>query len=63
MVRLEKGMRKLIKFGSILGVTCLTATLVLAVVYEITRPKIEAQVTKEESLALKKIMPTADSFA
>lgn len=55
-------MSKLIKFGSILGVTCLVATLVLAVTYEITRPKIEAELKREESAALKEILPGADTF-
>lgn len=50
------------KFGMILGVICLAATLVLAVTYEMTKPKIEAQMKAEESEALKKIMPSAGSF-
>ena len=53
---------QLVKFGLILGVICLAATFVLAVTYEITKPKIEAQLKREEDAALKAIMPLADSF-
>lgn len=62
MVRLEEDMNQLVKFGLILGVICLAATLVLAVTYEVTRPKIAEQLRQEEQNALKKIMPRADSF-
>jgi electron transport complex protein RnfG len=55
-------MSQLIKFGLILGVICLAATLVLAVTYEVTKPKIEEQLKNEERSALKSIMPSADSF-
>ncbi len=55
-------MSQLVKFGLILGVICLAATLVLAVTYEVTRPKIEEQLKIEEQRALKSIMPSADSF-
>lgn len=55
-------MNQLIRFGIILGVICLAATLVLAVTYEVTKPKIEEQLRKEEAAALKEIMPSADSF-
>jgi len=55
-------MSQLIKFGLILGVICLAATLVLAVTYEVTKPKIEEQLKVEERAALKSIMPSADSF-
>ena len=56
-------MSQLIKFGLILGVICLAATLVLAVAYEVTKPKIEEQRKMEEQNALKSIMPSADSFS
>lgn len=56
-------MNQLARFGVMLGSICLAATLVLAVTYEITRPRIEAQLKKEENDALKAIMPSADSFA
>ncbi len=51
------------KFGIVLGVICLTATLVLAVTYQITRPKIEDELKREEQEALKAILPDADRFA
>lgn len=56
-------MSQLLKFGLILGVICLAATLVLAVTYEVTRPKIEEQLKAEEQSALKAIVPGADVFA
>jgi electron transport complex protein RnfG len=56
-------MNQLAKFGIILGAICLAATLVLAVTYEVTRPKIEAQLKQEEQAALKAIIPSADSFS
>jgi len=55
-------MKELIKFGLILGIICLVATLVLAVTYEVTKPKIEAQSKRGENAALKEIMPDAASF-
>ncbi len=63
MVWLEEGMNQLTKFGLILGAICLAATLVLAVTYEVTKPKIEEQLKIEEENALKSIMPSADSFS
>ena len=62
MVWLEESMSQLVKFGLILGVICLAATLVLAVTYEVTKPKIEKQLKMEEENALRSIMPSADSF-
>lgn len=56
-------MNQLLKFGIILGTICLAATLVLAVTYEVTRPKIEEQMKIEEQEALKAILPEADNFA
>lgn len=55
-------MNQLVRFGLILGVICLAATLVLAVTYEVTKPRIEEQLKREESEALKTIMPEADTF-
>ena len=55
-------MKQLIKFGLILGIICLLATLVLALTYEVTKPKIEAQTKTEEQAALNNILPEADSF-
>ena len=55
-------MNQLVKFGLILGVICLAATIVLAVTYEVTKPRIEAELKAEERNALKAIIPSADSF-
>jgi electron transport complex, RnfABCDGE type, G subunit len=55
-------MNQLVKFGLTLGAICLAATLVLAVTYEVTRPKIELQLKTEEQSALRSIMPSAESF-
>lgn len=48
MVWLEESMNQLVKFGLILGVICLAATLVLAVTYEVTKPKIEEQLKRKK---------------
>lgn len=55
-------MNQLVRFGLVLGIICLLATLVLALTYEVTRPKIERQLKLEEDAALKAIVPEADSF-
>jgi electron transport complex protein RnfG len=55
-------MNQLIKFGFILGVICLSATLVLALTYQVTKPKIDAELKREEQEALKQILPEADNF-
>ncbi len=55
-------MNQLLKFGLVLGIICLVATLVLAVTHEVTKPMIDAQGRSEEEAALKQIMPDADSF-
>ena len=55
-------MGQLMRFGLILGAICLLATLVLAVTYEITKPKIDEQFRLEEQEALELILPEADSF-
>ena len=55
-------MNQIVKFGLILGVICLAATLILAFTYEITKPKIDEEMRREEQEALKTIMPEADSF-
>ncbi len=55
-------MNQMARFGLILGIICLIATLVLAVTYEITRPKIAEQLRQEEQAALKNIIPDAGSF-
>lgn len=55
-------MNQTVKFGLILGLICLMATLVLSATYEITKPKIDEQLRREEQAALKAILPEADSF-
>src|SRR3989338_1796166 len=55
-------MNQMIRFGLILAVICLTATLVLAVTYQVTKPKIDEELRVEEAAALKIILPEADSF-
>lgn len=55
-------MNNLFKFGLILGAICLAATLVLAVTYEVTKPKIEEQLKIEEQEALRSVMPSGGSF-
>ncbi len=55
-------MNQMVRFGAILGVICLLATLVLAATYQVTKPKIDAQMRLEEETALKAILPDADSF-
>src|SRR3989338_2421048 len=66
MVWLEEGMKtnanQMVKFGLILSAICLTATLVLAMTYEVTKPKIAEKLKAEEKSALKAILPEADSF-
>ena len=53
---------QMVKFGLILAVICLSATLVLAVTYQVTKPKIDEELRAEEEAALKIILPEADSF-
>lgn len=55
-------MNQMVRFGLILGAICLAATLVLAVTYEVTKPKIAAVLKQEEDAALKKVLPPADLF-
>ncbi len=55
-------MNQLFKFGLILSLICFIATLVLAVTYQITSPKIEEQKRIEEKEALQVVMPQAASF-
>jgi len=52
----------MIRFGLVLGVICLVATLVLAAVHEVTKPKIEEQARIEREAALKEVSPGADTF-
>lgn len=62
MVWVGEKMNQLFKFGIILGTICLTATMVLALTYQVTKPKIEGQFRMEEQAALSQILPEADSF-
>jgi electron transport complex protein RnfG len=55
-------MNQLLRFGLILGVICLAATLVLAVTYHITKPEIDKKLREEEQEALMLIIPEADFF-
>lgn len=55
-------MNQLVKFGLILGIICLAATLVLALTYEVTKPKIDEQFRIEEKESLEIIMPGTDNF-
>lgn len=55
-------MNQLVRFGLILALICFVATFVLAVTYEVTKPKIEEKLRIEEEDALKAIVPDADSF-
>lgn len=45
-----------------MGFICLIATFILAFTHEITKPKIEEQIRREEEAALKAILPEADYF-
>lgn len=55
-------MKQLLKFGLILCGICLLATLVLAVTYQVTKPKIAEQLRLEEKEAFESILPQADTF-
>jgi len=55
-------MKQMIRFGLILGAICLIATLVLAAVHEVTKPKIEEQMRIEKESAMKEVSPGADTF-
>ena len=56
-------MVKLIRSGLVLAAFCMIAALVLAVTYEITKPKVGEQLKREEESVLRSIMPSADSFS
>lgn len=55
-------MKEMVKYGIILGVICFLASAVLAVVNNVTEPKIKAQKEKEENLALKEVVSKAVTF-
>ncbi|MBM3252977.1 MAG: RnfABCDGE type electron transport complex subunit G [Candidatus Omnitrophica bacterium] len=52
----------MIKFGVILMAICFIASLVLALVYQITQPVIASQRSREELALLKEVLPTANKF-
>lgn len=52
----------MIRYGIILLVICLCASLVLSFTYKMTQSRIEAQMTADEKEALKDVFPTATSF-
>ena len=51
-----------VRYTLILGVICLVASVLLSVVYSLTRPKILYQKALEEQESLKDVLPAADSF-
>ena len=55
-------MKETFKYALILGLICFLASSVLAVVNSLTEPIIKAQKEKEESLALKELLPQAAVF-
>jgi len=52
----------MIRYGLILLLICLCASLVLSVTYKITQARIEEQLTAEEKEALKDVFPQAATF-
>ena len=52
----------MIRYGLVLMVICLSASLVLALSYELTKGKIEQQRLDEINRSLKAIFPDADSY-
>jgi Na+-translocating ferredoxin:NAD+ oxidoreductase subunit G len=55
-------MNQMMRFGIVLGVICLSATLVLALTYQVTKPKIDEELKREEQEALRIIFPDAEVF-
>jgi electron transport complex protein RnfG len=51
-----------VRYAVILGAICLAASALLAVVYNVTRPKILLQKSLEEQSALKEVFPAAENF-
>ena len=52
----------MIRYGLILLIICLCASLVLSLTYKVTQAKIEAQLTADEKTALKGVFEGATSF-
>lgn len=55
-------MKELIRFGIILAVICIVASASLAVVYSVTKIKIQEQARLEEEASLKQVMPQGLNF-
>jgi electron transport complex protein RnfG len=55
-------MKEMVKYGTILGLICLSSSGILAVVNSVTAPKIAAQELQIEQAALQNVMPTGASF-
>ncbi len=55
-------MKDLTRYGLILGIICFLASGVLAVVNNITEPRIQIQKEKKENSALKEVMPDSADF-
>ena len=52
----------MIRYGLILFIICLCASLILSFTYKVTQAKIEAQLTADEKTALKEVFAPATSF-
>ncbi|MCK9594268.1 MAG: RnfABCDGE type electron transport complex subunit G [Candidatus Omnitrophica bacterium] len=55
-------MRALLRYGLILGLICLVATGLLAIVNRLTLPQITIQLNRETEKSLKEVLPEAASF-
>ncbi|TAN61058.1 FMN-binding protein [bacterium] len=55
-------MREMLKYGLILGFICFLSSSVLAIVNNVTEPKIRQQKEKEESSAFNELMPESLRF-
>ena len=55
-------MNQLVRFGLILALICMIASLILSVTYKFTKPVIDERMREEEKAALALIMPDADKF-
>lgn len=58
----KSGVKEMLKYGFILGFTCFLSSLVLAIVNNVTEPKIRQQKEKEESSAFNELMPGSLAF-
>jgi len=55
-------MKEIIRYGLVLGIICFLASSVLAVVNGLTEPEIELRKEREESAALREVLPAASTF-